>query len=152
VLAAAALSGHAGAPTAETPSNAIAGLIVFGPLPRSGRGPLEFVHFPGVCTLVGSRGRASVAQGCTLGWGMFGPRGADASGYALGGFDLARSMAVELWAAFNVGLPRVVEVNSTIAPSPWASARRGRSRTAQRGTLGDSRSTARRNARFTPRR
>ncbi|OIP34683.1 MAG: hypothetical protein AUK47_17660 [Deltaproteobacteria bacterium CG2_30_63_29] len=86
---------------------------------------LGIVHFPGVCTLVGSRGRASVAQGCTLGWGMFGPRGADASGYALGGFDLARSMAVELWAAFNAGLPRVVEVNSTIAPSPWASALKG---------------------------
>ena len=50
---------------------------------------LGIVHFPGVCTLVGSRGRASVAQGCTLGWGMFGPRGADASGYALGGFDIA---------------------------------------------------------------
>ncbi|OIP37459.1 MAG: hypothetical protein AUK47_13485 [Deltaproteobacteria bacterium CG2_30_63_29] len=60
-----------------------------------------------------------------MGWGMFGPRGADASGYALGGFDLARSMAVELWAAFNAGLPRVVEVNSTIAPSPWASALKG---------------------------
>ncbi|OIP30404.1 MAG: hypothetical protein AUK47_25225 [Deltaproteobacteria bacterium CG2_30_63_29] len=74
---------------------------------------------------MGSRGRASVAQGFTLGWGMFGPRGADASGYALGGFDLARSMAVELWAAFNAGLPRVVEVNSTIAPSPWASALKG---------------------------
>jgi len=78
---------------------------------------------------------------------MFGPRGADASGYALGGFDIARSMAVEFWAAFDAGLPRVVarilranlrvcttlrhpwlrvvEVNSTIAPSPWASALKG---------------------------
>ena len=95
------------------------------PVPRATLWALEFVHISGVCTLVGSRGRASVAQGCTLGWGMFGPRGADASGYALGGFDLARSMAVELWAAFNAGLPRVVEVNSTIAPSPWASALKG---------------------------
>jgi len=52
-------------------------------------GPGDKVPRPGVCTLVGSIGRASVAQGFTLGWGMFGPRGADASGYALGGFDIA---------------------------------------------------------------
>ena len=57
-------------------------------LSRQGEGP--GVCISGVCTLVGSSGRASVAQGCTLGWGMFGPRGADASGYALGGFDKQR--------------------------------------------------------------
>jgi len=150
---------------------------------------------------VGSSGRASIAQGCTLGWGMFGPRGADASGYALGGFDIARSVAVELlrascaqpsgfarlsaipgsefWAvglcfgsAFDAGLPRVVarilratlrvcttlrhpwlrvvEVNSTIAPSRWASALKGPLKNSP--TLGDSRATARSNAMFTPRR
>jgi len=32
----------------------------------------------------------SRAQGYTLGWGMFGPRGADASGFALGSFDTVR--------------------------------------------------------------
>jgi len=57
----------------------------------------------GVCTLVGSSGRASFAQRFTLGWGMYGPQGADASGYALGGFDIARSVAVEFWAVCFLG-------------------------------------------------
>ena len=55
---------------------------------------LEFVHISGACTHVGSSGRTSFAQGYTLGWGMFGPQGADASGYALGGFDIAWNAAV----------------------------------------------------------
>ena len=36
----------------------------------------------------------SRAQGYTLGWGMFGPRGADASGFALGGFDTVRCVGM----------------------------------------------------------
>jgi len=34
---------------------------------------------------------------------MYCPQGADASGYALGGFDIARSVAVEFWAVCFLG-------------------------------------------------